>query len=54
MRSLCNIQTTLNKKGDCYCSHHPQTSPRLSSVLDVLKDNAGDPILVIIFLITKT
>jgi len=54
MKSLCNIIITPNKKGRPLLQPSPQLSPQLSSVLKAPKDNAGETILVIIFLITKT
>jgi len=52
--SLCNIPFTSNKKGRSLFELSPKFSPLLSSVLDVPKDKAGETILVIFFLITKT
>ena len=54
MRSLCNIIITLNKKGDRYYSHHPKSFRIYPQKLALARDKAGNLILVIIFLITKT
>ena len=52
--SLCNIAVTKNKKGDCCNSHHPRQLRIYPQVLQTASDKAGETILAIIFLITKT
>ena len=52
--SLCNIPVTPNKKGDRYDSHHPNVLRNYPQRLEVANDKAGETILAIIFLITKT
>ena len=52
--SLCNIPVTLNKKGDRCNSHHPKQLRNDTHAFQFLRDQAGETILVIIFLITKT
>ena len=52
--SLCNIPVTQNKKGDCYCSHHPELLRIYPQELEKASDKARESILVIFFLITKT
>ena len=52
--SLCNIPVTQNKKGDRDYSHHPKQLCIDPHVLQVLIDQVGGVILVIIFIITKT
>jgi len=52
--SLCNIAVTPNKKGDRYNSHHPKQLRIYPQTLEIASDKAGENILVIFFLITKT
>ena len=52
--SLCNIPVTPNKKGDRCNSHHPNLLQYYPPKLQRTSDNAGEKILVIIILITKT
>ena len=52
--SLCNIQVTTNKKGDRCISHHPNLLQVYPQRLEPERDKAGETILVIFFLITKT
>ena len=52
--SLCNTPVIPNEKGRSLLQPSPGTSPQISTVLRVPKDNAGENILVTFFLITKT
>ena len=52
--SLCNIPFTPNKKGDRCMSHHPKQLRIYPQKLQVERDKAGESILAIFFLITKT
>jgi len=52
--SPCDNPVTLNKKGRLLLQPSPKTAPLLSSALEVTSDKAGEAILVIFFLITKT
>jgi len=52
--SLCNIPVTQNKKGDCCNSHHPRLLRSYPQILESARDKAGETILAIFFLITKT
>jgi len=52
--SLCNIAVIPNKKGDRYNSHHPVLLRNDPHVLQALRDQAGEKILAILILITKT
>ena len=48
------FKVTPNKKGDRFHSHHPESSRIYPRQLDLERDKAGDTILAIFFLITKT
>ena len=51
--SLCNIPVTPNKRAIAK-QPSPQLTPDLSSKIAKKRDNTGEIILVIFFLITKT
>ena len=51
--SLCNIQITPNKKGDCSDSYHPNLL-RIDPYVLVAQRSSRRIILVILILITKT